>query len=60
MPHNNRSQRQISSLKRVREWHLNSAISALMAGRKQEAGFHFRNYDLLGHAVDHSENWRGG
>lgn len=54
MPHNTRSQRQMASLRRMREWHFNQAMRAKLDGKKQEADFHFRYYDLLGPAVEHS------
>ncbi|WP_460044096.1 hypothetical protein [Pseudomonas sp. S2_H01] len=52
MPFNNRSQRQLASLRRMREWHLDQAIRAKVNGNKQEADFHYRYYDLLGPAVE--------
>jgi hypothetical protein len=52
MPQNNRSQRQLASLRRMREWHLSQAMRAKLDGKKQEADFHFRYYDLLGPAVE--------
>jgi len=55
MPFNNRSQRQLASLRRMRDWHLDQALRAKVAGKKQEAEFHFRYYDLLGPAVEVTE-----
>ena len=52
MPFNNRSQRQLASLRRMREWHLAQALRANVDGKKQEADVHFRYYDLLGPAVE--------
>jgi hypothetical protein len=52
MPFNNRSQRQLASLRRMREWHLDQAVRANLNGKLQEAAFHFRYYDLLGPAVE--------
>jgi hypothetical protein len=52
MPINNRSQRQIQSLQRMREWHLNQAVKAKLDGKREEADFHYRYYDLLGPAVE--------
>ena len=56
MPFNNRSQRQLVSLRRMREWHLDQAVRAKINGKKQEAEFHFRYYDLLGPAVEAAPN----
>jgi hypothetical protein len=36
----------------MREWHLAQALRANADGKKQEADFHFRYYDLLGPAVE--------
>ncbi|WP_158541409.1 MULTISPECIES: hypothetical protein [unclassified Pseudomonas] len=52
MPQNSRSQRQMESLRRMREWHLSEAVRAKMEGRKEQADFHYRYYDLLGPAVE--------
>jgi hypothetical protein len=52
MPFNNRSQRQLASLRRIRDWHLSQALRAKANGNQQEADFHFRYYDLLGPAVE--------
>ena len=52
MPFNSRSQRQLKSLRRMREWHLQQALRAKLDGRKQDADFHLRYYDLLGPAVE--------
>jgi hypothetical protein len=52
MPFNNRSQRQLASLRRIREWHLNQAVRAKLNGNTQQADFHYRYYDLLGPAVE--------
>ena len=52
MPLNTRSQRQLNSLRWMREWHLHQALRANLDGRKQDADFHFRYYDLLGPAVE--------
>lgn len=52
MPFNNRSQRQLASLRRMREWHLSQALRAKLEGKKEEADFHYRYYDLLGPAVE--------
>jgi hypothetical protein len=38
----------------MREWHFNQAVRAKLDGKKQEADFHFRYYDLLGPAVEFS------
>lgn len=55
MPQNTRSQRQIASLRRMREWHFNKATRAQLDGKQQEAEFHFRCYDLLGPAVEYEQ-----
>ena len=60
MPQTNRSQRQITGLLRIREWHLDKAIRAQLEGNKQEANFHFRSYDLLGPALEHPVGNRSG
>lgn len=52
MPVNNRSPRQIQTLKRIREWHFSQAMKAKLDGRIEEADFHYRYYDLLGPAVE--------
>lgn len=52
MPFNNRSQRQIQTLRRIREWHLSQAMKARFDGKHEEADFHYRYYDLLGPAVE--------
>lgn len=52
MPQNSRSRRQLESLRRMRDWHLKQALRAKMEGRKEEADFHYRYYDLLGPAVE--------
>lgn len=52
MPFNTRSQRQLASLRRIRDWHLDQALRAKANGRRQEADFHLRYYDLLGPAVE--------
>lgn len=52
MPFNNRSQRQIQSLRRMREWHLSQAVKAKVDGRIEESDYHYRYYDLLGPAVE--------
>lgn len=54
MPFNTRSQRQLTSLRRMRDWHLSQALRAKFEGKKQEADFHFRYYDLLGPAIEFS------
>ncbi|WP_158541402.1 MULTISPECIES: hypothetical protein [unclassified Pseudomonas] len=52
MPNSSRSQRQLESLRRMRDWHLKEALKAKMEGRKEQADFHYRYYDLLGAAVE--------
>ncbi|MDD1964223.1 hypothetical protein NPS29_02740 [Pseudomonas putida] len=55
MTSNTRSKRQVESLRRIREWHLESALRAQMDGRGDESRFHMHHYRLLGPAVEHSE-----
>jgi len=51
MPDTNRSQRQLESLRRIRQWHLESALRAQVGGRMDESRFHMHYYRLLGPAV---------
>lgn len=51
MNSNTRSKRQIESLRRIREWHLESALRAQLDGRADESRFHMHYYQLLGPAV---------
>jgi len=51
MTSNTRSKRQIETLRRIREWHLESALRAQLEGRAEESRFHMHYYRLLGRAV---------
>lgn len=52
MPNGGRSKRQLESLRRVRDWHLESALRAQLEGRSEDFRFHMHYYRLLGPAVD--------
>lgn len=49
---NMRSQRQLESLRNMRDWHLSMALQAKMGGRIAEYEFHSRYYQLLSPAVE--------
>ncbi|MFK3795579.1 MULTISPECIES: hypothetical protein [unclassified Pseudomonas] len=51
MTSNTRSPRQLESLRRIREWHLDSALRAQLDGRDDESRFHMHYYRLLKSAV---------
>lgn len=55
MSSNKRSQRQLESLLRIRNWHLNAVLRAHSDGRHGEAQFHMQFYRLLGAAVEGAE-----
>jgi len=55
MSSNKRSQRQLESLLRIRNWHLDAALRAHSGGRHEEAQFHIQHYRLLGPAVAGTE-----
>lgn len=62
MTHDVRSRRQMESLRRIREWHLDSALRAQLEGRDEAFRFHMQYYQLLGPAVAERGNGkqRGG
>lgn len=55
MSSSTRSKRQIESLRRIREWHLESALRAQLDGRGDESRFHMHYYQLLGPAVSDAQ-----
>ncbi|RAU44099.1 MULTISPECIES: hypothetical protein [unclassified Pseudomonas] len=55
MSDSTRSKRQIESLCRIRQWHLDTALRARLEGREEESRFHMRYYRLLGPAVTNAE-----
>lgn len=52
MPNSGRSKRQLDSLRRIRDWHLESALRAQLEGRSEDLRFHMHYYRLLGPAVE--------